>query len=207
MTLRIVGAGLGRTGTLSLKTALETLTGTPCYHMYEVITHPEHVAYWQTAVDGGDPGWDTVFDGYDTAVDWPVCAFWRELAAKYPDAKVLLSTRSSADAWWKSANATIFQISQMEAPPDEFLAAHRAMVHAMWDKTFTPDWRDEDAAKRAYEAHNATVRAEVPPERLVEWQPGDGWKPICDALGVPVPDAEFPHTNTSEEFRSNFGLE
>src|SRR5205823_714771 len=113
MTLRLVGAGLGRTGTHSLKLALEQLLGAPCYHMFEVLQHPDHIPVWQQAVDGAGSGtdWDAVFSGYRSAVDWPVAAFWRELADAYPDAVVLLSVRP-ADEWWRSADKTIWEISR-----------------------------------------------------------------------------------------------
>ena len=111
-----------------------------------------------------------------------------------PDAIVLLSTRASADAWWKSANDTIFQISARGAKPDdpEFVGAQLAMAKDMFTNTFTADWHDETAAKRAYEEHNAAVRAAIDPARLVDWQPGDGWEPICAALSLPVPERSVP---------------
>ena len=207
MTLRVVGAGLGRTGTHSLKIALEQLLGAPCYHMFEVIGHPESIPAWQAAVDGQPVDWDAIMEGYEAAVDWPVSAFWRELAAANPDAVVLLSTRSSADAWWKSANDTIFEISRREAPPDPVMRAQMHMAKAMLSQRFTPNWAHEADATRAYEAHNAAVRAEVPPERLVEWQPGDGWEPLCQALDVPIPDEPFPHVNSTDDFRAMIGLD
>ena len=199
--MQIVGAGLGRTGTLSLKVALEQLLGAPCYHMAEVFGRPDDIAVWQRAIDGDPPDWPTFFAGYEAAVDWPASAFWRELSDAFPSAPVLLSTRRDADAWWTSANDTIFQISRADAPDDANVQAQRAMALAMFTQRFTPDWRDEAAAKRAYEAHNAEVRATIAPDRLVDWQPGDGWAPICAALGLDVPDAPFPHVNTTEEFR------
>ena len=207
MTLRVVGAGLGRTGTHSLKVALEQLLGGPCYHMLEVMAHPEFARNWQRAIDGEPVDWQVVMDGYVAAVDWPAAAFWRELADANPDAIVLLSTRSSADAWWKSANETIFEVTRREAPAEPELAEFVQMPRAMLSKTFTPNWWDEADAKRAYEAHNANVRANVPTERLVDWQPGDGWEPICQALGMPVPDTPFPHVNTTDEFRMMLGLD
>jgi hypothetical protein len=207
MTLRVVGAGLGRTGTHSLKIALEQLLGGPCYHMLEVIGHPEYAKYWQRATDGEPVDWQVVMDGYVAAVDWPAAAYWRELADANPDAIVLLSTRSSADAWWKSADETIFEISRREVPPDHELAEMIEMPRAMLTKTFTPNWSNEDEAKRAYEAHNANVRASARPDRLVEWQPGDGWDSICHALGMRVPDTPFPHVNTTDEFRAMVGLD
>jgi hypothetical protein len=207
MTLRVVGAGLGRTGTHSLKLALEQLLGAPCYHMLEVIEHPEYIKYWQDAIDGKPVDWDVVMANYAAAVDWPASAYWRELADANPDAIVLLSVRSSADAWWKSADNTIFEISRREAPPDPAMQAQMKMAKAMLGTTFTPNWFEEDEAKRAYERHNEAVRTSVPPDRLVEWQPGDGWEPICRALGLPVPDAPFPHVNTTDEFRAMLGLD
>ncbi|HEX5586575.1 MAG TPA: sulfotransferase [Acidimicrobiia bacterium] len=204
--MEIVGAGLGRTGTMSLKLALEQVLGSPCYHMMEVFSRPDDIAVWQSAIDGSPPDWAEFFTDYDAAVDWPVAAFWRELSDAFPDAPVLLSTRRDADAWWKSANDTIFQVSRHDADvgADELAQAHHAMANAMFTKRFTPDWRDEAAAKRAYEAHNAAVRATIEPGRLVDWQPGDGWEPICTALDIAVPDAPFPHVNTTEEFRGRF---
>lgn len=205
MSLRVVGAGLGRTGTLSLKLALERLLGGPCYHMLEVIARPEHIEVWDDAVQGRPVDWDALFDGYRAAVDWPVCAFWEELATANPDAIVLLSTRADADAWWTSASQTIF--AARKTPPDPMLLAHREMTDRLLDLRFTPGWRDAETAKAAYEQHNAAVRATVPPERLLDWQPGDGWAPICDALGVDVPDEPFPHANSTEEFRIMVGLD
>lgn len=207
MTLRVVGAGLGRTGTHSLKLALEQLLGAPCYHMLEVFVRPEHIKIWQDAVDGRPVDWDVLMEHYAAAVDWPASAYWRELADANPDAIVLLSVRSSADAWWKSADNTIFELSRRESPPDPTVQAQMKMARSMLATKFTPNWFEEDEAKRAYEQHNATVRASVPRDRLVEWQPGDGWAPICSALGLAVPDTPFPHVNTTDEFRAMLGLD
>jgi hypothetical protein len=204
MALRVVGAGLGRTGTASLQLALQQLLGGRCYHMGETFGRPDDIAVWHAAVCGSPPDWNAFLTEFVAAVDWPACAFWRELADANPDAIVLLSTRSSADAWWKSANDTIFQVPHRPIPEDAppVFAAQMAMVKDMFANTFTPDWEDEATAKRAYEEHNAAVRAAVRPDRLVDWQPGDGWEPICAALGVAVPDDPFPHVNTTADFRA-----
>ncbi len=207
MPLQIVGAGLGRTGTNSLKLALEELLGAPCYHMIEVFGRPDDVGVWQRAIDGGATDWDALFDGYAAAVDWPVAAFWREIADACPDAPVLLSTRSSAEAWWRSADETIFETMRRDRPVDEVFGPHHDMAVAMLDRRFTSGWRDVFTAQAAYEAHNAEVRATVPSERLVEWSPGDGWEPICTALGVAVPGEPFPHVNSTEDFRTMAGLD
>jgi hypothetical protein len=205
MTLQVVGAGLGRTGTHSLKLALEQLLGGPCYHMIEVFGHPEHIPLWRDAALGSMPDWDALFDGYVASVDWPGAAFWPELSAKDPDAVVLLSVRDSAEAWWRSANATIFEAIQKGAVAQEMAEWHE-MIDAMLTG-FNGDWRQEGPAKAAYEAHNAAVRAAVPASRLVDYRAGDGWEPLCKALGVPVPDGPFPHVNSTEDFRAMTGLD
>jgi len=205
MTLRVVGAGLGRTGTHSLKVAFEQLLGAPCYHMFEVFQHPDDIAQWQSAADGVMPDWHQLFANYRAAVDWPVAAYWRELADAYPDAIVVLSTRPT-DEWWRSANRTIWEVARRPTPPDPVAQAHMRMIGCMLDERFTPQWGEEEPSKTAYERHNEQVRATVAPERLVEWQPGDGWERLCAALELPVPATPFPHLNTADEFRTNLGL-
>jgi sulfotransferase family protein len=205
--IKVVGAGLGRTGTLSLQSALQQLLGAPCYHMLEVVAHPDHVPIWHAAIRGDAlPDWDELLRGYSATVDWPACTFWRELADAYPDAPVLLSTRP-ADDWWKSANATIFEGTRGDPPDDPIFGPQGRMIRDMFALTFTPDWSEEGPAKAAYDAHNAEVRATIPKDRLTEWHPGDGWGPLCDMLDVAVPDEPFPHVNTTEEFRAMTGLD
>ncbi len=204
MALKLVGAGLGRTGTHSLKIALEQLLGEPCYHMVEVFGHRDDVDVWAAAARGDDVDWHALLDGWGAAVDWPASAFWEEIAAAYPDAPILLSTRGSADEWWQSASRTIFIGLDLVAPGED---AWREMITSMLANRFTPDFQVEAAAKAAYERHNAEVRAKADPSRLVEWQPRDGWGPLCQALGVPVPDEPFPLTNTTNEFRGRLGLD
>ncbi len=204
MGLKVVGAGLGRTGTASLKKALEQLTGGPCYHMFEVFEHPESVAMWHSVVLGESDDWDALMGGYTSSVDWPASAYWPELAAANPDAIVLLSSRATPEAWWGSMEKTIIDVLTVELPPGEQgMAAHRAMVLDLFARRFTPDWRDPQEAMAAYTRHNERVRSEVPADRLVDWQPGDGWEPICAALGVAVPADPFPHENSSAEFQTS----
>lgn len=160
MSLRVVGAGIGRTGTMSLKLALERLLGAPCYHMFEVRLHRrDHVPSWHRALDE-PPDWDELFEGYAAAVDWPASAFWPELAAAYPDAPVVLSTRESAEAWWRSADRTIFV--GMRSPPAEGEAEWSAMMSDLLRRRFTDRVDDAAACMAAYERHNAAVRAGVP---------------------------------------------
>src|SRR5689334_17368530 len=141
MPLRVIGSGVGRTGTNSLKVALERLLGAPCYHMLEVFPRPAHFGLW-TAVARGQPvDWDALFDGFAAAVDWPAAAFWPELAAKYPDAVIVLSERESADAWWKSASATIFDRTRPPPPPPML-----EMLQAFLGARFTPAIHDREQA-------------------------------------------------------------
>lgn len=196
MTLRVVGAGLGRTGTLSLKVALERLLGAPSYHMIEVFAHPEHIAEWDAAARGQMPDWHALLAGYGAAVDWPAAAFWPEISAAFPDALVLLSVRD-AESWWESASQTIFVTNRGESG-----TPWRTMVEDVFEHRFTSALDDRAAAIAAFERHNARVRATVPAARLLEWQAGDGWQPICSALGLPVPDEPFPRTNTREDWRA-----
>src|SRR3954463_15245844 len=175
MSLKLVGAGLGRTGTHSLKLALEQVLGAPCYHMSEVFEHLDHVPTWHAALRGEQVDWQPVLGDYAAIVDWPGAGVWRDLAAAYPDALVLLSTRSDAASWLKSARSTILgngPENKMEDDPS--LPGFVPMVRDMFAR-FEPNWRDDDAALAAYERHNDQVRREVPAERLVEWQPRDGW--------------------------------
>jgi len=204
MQLKVVGAGLGRTGTTSLKKALEQLTGGPCYHMFEVFEHPESVATWHSLVRGETADWDALLGGYTASVDWPASAYWPELSAANPDAIVLLSSRATPEQWWTSMEKTIINALTVDLPPgDEAMAEHRAMVLDLFARRFTPDWRDPQAAMAAYARHNERVRSETPAERLVDWQPGDGWEPICAALRMPVPSDPFPHENSAAEFQAN----
>jgi Sulfotransferase domain len=205
MTLRVVGAGVGRTGTLSLKLALERLLDGRCYHMFEVVGRPADVPVWHRAFDRDPPDWGEFLADFRATVDWPACAFWRELSEAFPDALVLLSVRD-ADAWWKSANNTIFEGMSRGAPTEGELVAWWKMTQRMME-AFTPDWQDRAGAIAAYKRHNDTVRETIGGDRLLEWHPGDGWAPICSALGVPVPDEPFPHVNTTDEFRAQFATD
>jgi hypothetical protein len=208
MSLRVVGAGVGRTGTHSLKIALEQLLGAPCYHMLEVFQHPEHVPQWHGAVRGEAPDWNALFDGYAAAVDWPAGAFYEELSAVYPDAQVVLSRREDPEAWWRSANATIFSaIGRVGGVSGQGATPLDEMILDLLGLRFTEDWRHHDGAVAAYTRHLDEVRARVPPDRLVEWCPGDGWEPLCAGLGIAVPDQPFPHVNTTAEFRAMTGLD
>jgi Sulfotransferase domain len=205
--LRAVGAGLGRTGTHSLKLALERLTGGPCYHMTETFSRPEHTPVWQAALDGRPPDWRRFFRGWHAAVDWPSCAFWRELAAANPDAPVVLSLCETPQAWWRSMEQTI--VANLRVPPPDDRPdwqARRRLMLGMLERRLTPAWGDARAAVAAYERHVEAVRRAIPAERLVEWRAGDGWQPLADALGVAVPDEPFPRTNSTAEFRAASGL-
>lgn len=207
MALRVIGAGLPRTGTATLKAALERLLGAPCYHMLELFEHPEHLPFWRDAATGA-VDWRTFFDGYAAAVDWPASQYWRELMDVYPDAPVLLSVRDSAQTWWRSAEATVFGNARRareaalagELPP-RMQPFMRTMAMAM--ERFSPRWYEPDGAMEAYERHNAEVRANVPSHRLVEWRPGDGWAPLARMLGVPVPEEPFPHENSTAGFHAD----
>jgi hypothetical protein len=196
--LRVVGAGLPRTATRSLKEALERLLGGRCYHMHEVFQHLEDVPTWRAAVDGDEPDWRAFPPSCVAAVDWPASAFWSQLAAANPDAVIVHSIRDSPTEWWESVDATIFQVMRKGVKPEheEWLE----MCEAMLVREIGESWDDAGAAQAYYERHNERVRREAPAGRLLEWRARDGWEPLCAALGVPVPEDPFPHVNTRAEW-------
>lgn len=198
MTIRLVGAGLPRTGTSSLREALGHLLGGPVYHMSEVFAHPEHVPTWTAAIQGSPPDWDRFLAGYAAGVDTPFSSCWRDLAAAYPDAPVLLSHRGSADVWLRSMEATVLARIRAALAHDGDTAVTR--LFRVFLRDVISDLDDPGDVRAGYERRVAQVRAEIAPDRLVEWQPTDGWEPLCRALGVPVPDRPFPHENSTAAF-------
>jgi hypothetical protein len=200
--LQVVGAGVGRTGTHSLKIALEQLLGGTCNHMIEVIARPDEVSMWTDAIDGKQIDWDALMQPYTAQVDWPGASFWPELSAANPDALVILSLRDPDD-WYISCTNTIFEGVEMWVEQgDPWMAA----MLRLFDQRFSDRLDDRNAMLAAFEKHNDAVRAGIPSERLLEWTAADGWEPICERLGLPVPAEPFPQTNTTVEFREMVGM-
>jgi hypothetical protein len=209
--MRLIGAGLPRTATLSQKVALEMLGLAPCYHMVNVIGHLDAVSQWERAV-AGDGDWQEIFDGFRATVDWPGAFFYKELIDAYPDAKVLLSTRG-AEQWERSMRETIWglfygeilirHLSDAWACVDPKWRAYMDLVKEMWRRSGLMSGEQSAEAfgmRSAMERYNEEVVQTVPAERLLVWSPGDGWEPLSEFLGVPVPDAPFPHLNDAEQF-------
>jgi len=202
MPLKIIGAGFGRTGTMSMKSALDMLGVGPCHHMIEVFGKPDHIALWQDAADGKSVDWEKVFEGYQSAVDWPVCYFWRELAALYPDAKVILTLRDP-DKWYDSAEATIFRGMMRNA--ETVTDPHALMVRKLiLENTFGGDLSDRAHAISVFNKHNQEVINSLPPERLLVFEASQGWAPLCEFLELPIPESAYPNSNSTEDFQKRF---
>ncbi len=200
MTLRVIGAGWPRTGTTSLKLALERLLRGRCYHMYDLFADPGQIEVWERALGGDMSGVHQVMSGCTAALDWPASFFWRELLAANPEASVLLSVREPG-AWWRSMSATIVPVSEDGRDLIGDTGRYRPMMTTLMRRaTRAPDWSYADTVLASYARNTAEVRAECPPGRLVEWSPGDGWGPLCAALGMPEPDRPFPWVNTAGQF-------
>jgi hypothetical protein len=195
--VKVIGAGFGRTGTMSLKVALEELGFGPCYHMVEVFEHPEHVSLWEAATRGEPLDWEKIFGSYQAAVDWPTAAFYKELMEVYPEAKVLLTIRDP-EKWYESTKHTIYTTT--EAPdPSPML---RMAINLVWEQTFDGNFEDRRYAMEVFKRHNEEVKKHVPPERLLVYEVKEGWKPLCEFLGVETPEEKpFPHLNDTESFK------
>lgn len=217
--MRVIGAGFGRTGTMSLKAALEELGFGPCYHMMEVIEHPDHADSWDAARRGAAVDWDGLLGDYGAAVDWPACAFYKALMERYPEAKVLLSVREP-ERWYKSMYDTVYQLSRItlispfSRPTFRLIGLFVPAVGKVarmndgliWHDTFDGRFEDEDYARAVFERHNAEVRRRVPPEKLLVYEVQQGWGPLCAFLGVEVPDKPFPRLNDTAEMRRRVRL-
>ena len=206
MALKVIGAGFGRTGTSSLKEALETLGFEKCYHATEVFGNPEAVARWCDVIDG-NPDWSAIFEGYQSSVDWPACAFYKEQMAAYPTAKVVLSVRNP-ESWYRSVNETIYPLSHLMAPKWLTWFSRRArnlrriVFTAAWEGQLQGKFEDKNAAIAIFNEHIETVKREVPAERLLVFDVRDGWAPLCAFLGISdVPDEPFPHVNEAAELK------
>jgi len=212
--VKVVGAGFGRTGTLSLKVALETLGFGPCYHMIEVFEHPEHVGFWEATWRGEPVDWDGFLGGYEATVDWPACTFYEELLQRHPDAKVLLSVRDP-ESWYESTRNTIYEISKITAG-SRLSRAIFALVglfvsgvfkigrmgnEIIWWGTFDGRFEDRSHAIKVFERHNEEVRRRVPRDKLLVYEVKEGWGPLCEFLGVEEPDKPFPRLNDAAEMR------
>ena len=196
MSLKIVGSGLGRTGTMSLKLALEQLGFVKCYHMVEVFMNPPHVPLWIAAAEG-HPAWDKLFEGYAATVDYPGASYWRELAEHYPEAKVLHSVRDP-EKWFESTQATIFSPqspARQSSLPPEMQRFFKTVMGTFGDKI-----NDREYMVAYFKAHTDEVVRTIPKERLLVYETGSGWEPLCKFLGVPVPATPYPRENTREQF-------
>lgn len=210
--LKIIGVGMWRTGTYSLKLALEQLTGEPCLHMSDLMPRRPgmragrsamQTEQWLRVVRGEQSAyWPRLLRGYGSVVDWPALMFWRELVDFYPDALVLLSERS-AESWWQSISNTVLQIVPTL---DATVSPWDKLIAELFVRDFIGTEPIREAAIDFYERHNAEVRAAVPPKRLIEWHITDGWPPLCRVLNMPIPTNPFPRTNTTAEFRRGHNL-
>jgi hypothetical protein len=216
--MKLIGVGFGRTGTMSLKAAIEEL-GFPCFHMIDLITGEDRerdLPYWSRIANDEPVDWHEVFEPWEATIDWPACSRWEQIIAAFPDAPVLLNIREF-DGWYKSCANTILAVKQAalagelpedanrEGPSPELWETIEKLI---WQGDFQGRFDDREWMRRMYDERIETIKRKVPADRLIVWELGkDGWEPIASALGVEVPDTPFPRLHDTNEFRTEFGLE
>ncbi|MEU6712076.1 sulfotransferase family protein [Nonomuraea sp. NPDC046802] len=212
--LTVIGAGLPRTGTSSMKAALERLGFGPCHHMFTIFADPALVDRWLPLATGEPVDWEHVFEGFRSAQDWPASFFWREQAEAYPEAKVILTVRDPR-AWYVSMQALLANGPGQDLPedmPEAAAAVFQSMMRlgpvldrissSFFGRSMREGLPDEESAVAAFERHVATVKQSLPPERLLVFDVREGWEPLCRFLGVDVPAGEpFPHLNDAKAMR------
>lgn len=208
MTLAVIGAGLGRTGTLSIKIALEQLGAGPCHHMDDLFASPERLRIWQAIAADTSTDWHQVFAGYRATIDWPSTNYWRELAESFPQAKILLSVRPP-EQWWNSFDQTIRRLidSRTRASSEHIASVLDYAFTIINQQTFGTTTIDKATALKVYDRRIAEVRAAIPSTRLLEFDAAQGWEPLCAFLDEAVPDSEFPHANDASDFWRHFGAD
>jgi hypothetical protein len=216
--MKLIGVGFGRTGTMSLKAAIEEL-GSPCFHMIDLImgeNRERDLAYWVRVADGEPVDWSEVFEPWEATIDWPACSRWEQLVDAFPEAPVLLNVRDF-DGWYASCANTILAVKQAalagELPEDANRdgpspALWGVIDKLIWEGDFQGRFDDRDWVRQMYADRIETIKRTVSSDRLIVWELGkDGWEPIADALGVKAPDKPFPRLHDTNEFRTEFGLE
>lgn len=199
MSLKIIGAGFGRTGTTSLKAALEQLGFDKCHHMTEVFKNPSTAGPFLHAWRGEEVDWDEIYEGFQSTTDWPSCTHYKELMEKYPDAKVILSVRDP-EQWHASCMNTIYR-ANTDVPEwfkivlKRYGQMQEMATEQIWKGTFGGKFTNKAHAISVFEQHNQEVIDTVPPEKLLVFEVKQGWEPLCEFLDVPVPNTPFPHLN------------
>ena len=202
MSISVIGAGVGRTGTNSLRLALNQLGLGPCHHMDEVIHNmPVQVPLWAIAAKG-QPDWTAIFEGYGSAVDWPTASFYHELHKQYPTAKFVLTQRST-ESWYASFSETIYKLLAMKDELPTHMQDWLAMGLAVLAKAGFANGMDEAGLKAAFNTHNEAVKAAIPAKQLLVYEVSQGWEPLCAFLGKPVPSEAFPRSNDRTAFWEN----
>jgi hypothetical protein len=209
--MKIIGAGMPRTGTLTQKMALEMLGFGPCYHMVDVLADLDQAQLWEDALDGR-PQWAEIFANFNSTVDWPGGYFYKELADFYPEAKVVLSVRDP-EAWERSVRQTVWSVRNGESLI-RLLSSAQGHVNPRWQGfldmidrllwqgrgTFAAGHEEPEQLIEAMTRHNEKVQRNIPAERLLVWNVVEGWEPLCDFLEQPIPDVPLPHINDRKEF-------
>jgi hypothetical protein len=204
--LKLINAGLGRTGTTSLKVALDRLGFGPCYHMFDIVSSEERLGQWERIVcDGQRPDWETVFDGYTSAVDGPPAVYYQQIMQAFPGAKVILTVRDG-ERWYQSTYDTLYQFALRNRDNPAAAGSSQARLYRMtntmtWDGLFGGRFADRDHAIRVFHDRNEEIIASIEPGRLLVYDVRQGWKPLCDFLGAGLPPEEFPHANDAETMR------
>jgi hypothetical protein len=218
MSIKIIGAGFPRTGTSTLKEALEKLGIVKTYHMKELLVHPENLHYWTTLKETNTTDWDALYDGYQATVDFPGYPWYKEHMKRYPDAKVILTVRPF-DKWHVSVNSTIKNAGPQTLPQKLMAMAKLAFnprfrrvikcvkfaKQTIFQDELQGKFDDKIAAEKIFNQHIADVKAYVPAEKLLVFDAAEGWAPLCEFLNVPVPNEPFPHANKKEDFKAMLG--
>ena len=205
MALKVIGSGLGRTGTLSLKTALEHLGFNPCHHMKEVGIDPKQIDWFLRASKGEKVNWKLVFDKFEAAVDWPAAAYYKELSEEFPDAKIVMGIRDP-EAWYQSVSETIYTVApnvpgwlKFFVPPAKKWV--QMVEQTIWANELEGRFEDKTFAIEFFNRRIAEVKQNIPADRLLVHQPQDGWEPLCKFLDLPVPATTYPWVNEGKEIK------